>query len=359
VAACYTEDGKLMPPGVDVVSGRAGISAVFSSVYKSGITEIVLHTDEVTAHGVDWAVERSHYTFKASDGSVADVGKYVVVWRRVGDKWLLYTDIFNTNNAAPGAEKKQADLTSQIIAANAIWMKKFVAKDAKALSECYTTDAKLMPPGADVVTGREGVAAVLGAVMKGVGSIVLHTDEVVGQTADTATERGHFTMKTATGKVADIGKYIVLWRQVGGQWLLHFDCFNSNGAADESKVDLVASAKASNATWMRCFASKDAKALSECYTTDAKLMPPGADVVTGREGIAAVFGSVMKGVATIDLETFEVLPGGADQAIERGGYTFKAGDGKVLDVGKYVVIWKIIEGKFFLFMDIFNTSKTA
>ena len=35
---------------------------------------------------------------------------------------------------------------------------------------------------------------------------------------------------------------------------------------------------------MAAFAAKDLQKLSELYTEDCKLMPPGSDVVYGREG---------------------------------------------------------------------------
>lgn len=37
---------------------------------------------------------------KTKDGTVADRGKYIVVWKRVGGKWLLHRDIWNTSMPA-------------------------------------------------------------------------------------------------------------------------------------------------------------------------------------------------------------------------------------------------------------------
>ena len=41
--------------------------------------------------------EGGAYVIKAKDGSVADRGKYVVVWKKVGGNWMLHRDIWNTN----------------------------------------------------------------------------------------------------------------------------------------------------------------------------------------------------------------------------------------------------------------------
>jgi ketosteroid isomerase-like protein len=45
---------------------------------------------------------------------------------------------------------------------------------------------------------------------------------------DTAYEVGKYTLSGDSGKVNDRGKYIVIWRKVGGQWKLYRDIFNTN-----------------------------------------------------------------------------------------------------------------------------------
>jgi hypothetical protein len=34
---------------------------------------------------------------KQSDGSIFDRGKYMVVWKRVGERWLIHRDMFSTS----------------------------------------------------------------------------------------------------------------------------------------------------------------------------------------------------------------------------------------------------------------------
>jgi ketosteroid isomerase-like protein len=96
----YTEDCKLMPPGSDVVEGRAGVESVFNSVHGGGAKTVKLEIDEVGPLGSPDAVfERSHYTFYKEDGSVFDHGKFVVIWKKIDGTWFLYTDIFNSNKS--------------------------------------------------------------------------------------------------------------------------------------------------------------------------------------------------------------------------------------------------------------------
>lgn len=47
---------------------------------------------------------------------------------------------------------------------------------------------------------------------------------------------------------------------------------------------LIDEIQTANAKFMNAFAKQDATELSELYTEDCKLMPTGADVVTGRAG---------------------------------------------------------------------------
>ncbi len=60
VAAMYTEDAFVLPPGTEMVKGRAAIEAFWRQAAQQ-------------------------------------TAKYAVVWRKVGDKWKLATDIWNTS----------------------------------------------------------------------------------------------------------------------------------------------------------------------------------------------------------------------------------------------------------------------
>ena len=100
LAALYTTDAQAFPPNSDVVKGRAAIQAMWKGVLDSGVTGAELATTEVEAQG-PLASEVGTYVIKLKDGSVADRGKYVVVWKKVGAQWLLHRDIWNTSQPAP------------------------------------------------------------------------------------------------------------------------------------------------------------------------------------------------------------------------------------------------------------------
>ncbi len=100
-----------------------------------------------------------------------------------------------------------------------------------AIGELYTDNAVFMPPNSAAISGREGiVAAVQGFMDMGIASMTLDTVEVE-EHGDTAIEEGRYTLCTADGQTADVGKYIVIWKNDGGTWKLHKDIFNSNQPA--------------------------------------------------------------------------------------------------------------------------------
>lgn len=102
IASAYTADAQAFPPNSDVVKGRAALQAMWQGVLDSGIASMELGTTEVEASG-NIAYETGTYVMKTKDGTVADRGKYCVVWKKVGGEWLLHRDIWSTS--LPEAKK--------------------------------------------------------------------------------------------------------------------------------------------------------------------------------------------------------------------------------------------------------------
>ena len=61
----------------------------------------------------------------------------------------------------------------------------------------------------------------------GITGIDLKTTEVESA-GSIAYEVGTYVMKTKDGKVADRGKYCVVWKKVGADWLLHRDIWTTS-----------------------------------------------------------------------------------------------------------------------------------
>ena len=96
----YTTDAEAFPPSSDVVKGRAAIEKLWKSVLDSGIAAADLVTTDVDSTGI-LASEAGTYAMKTKAGAVADRGKYVVTWKKVGGRWMLHRDIWNTSLPAP------------------------------------------------------------------------------------------------------------------------------------------------------------------------------------------------------------------------------------------------------------------
>ena len=123
-------------------------------------------------------------------------------------------------------------MSEGISASNARFMAAFAEGNATALGDLYTDAAVLLAPNSDVISGREGIVAALQGFMDmGLASMKLETVEVE-EHGDTAIEEGRYTLSTADGETADVGKYIVIWKNDDGIWKLHKDIFNSNQPAN-------------------------------------------------------------------------------------------------------------------------------
>ncbi len=104
IAALYTADARLLPPGYPLMIGREAIRTFWQGAMSAGITEATLETGEVEARD-DLAYEIGNYTLTmrpnggGGEGATAK-GKYVVVWKNVGGAWQLHADIWNADAAA-------------------------------------------------------------------------------------------------------------------------------------------------------------------------------------------------------------------------------------------------------------------
>ncbi len=100
VATLYTENGQLLPPNTDIVSGRQGIQAFWQGAIDMGIKAAKLETTELEGHG-DTAIEVGKYTLSGEGDQVIDSGKYVVIWKQEGAQWRLHRDIWASSMPAP------------------------------------------------------------------------------------------------------------------------------------------------------------------------------------------------------------------------------------------------------------------
>ncbi len=103
----------------------------------------------------------------------------------------------------------------------------------------------------------------------------------------------------------------------------------------------------------------DAAAAAALYTEDGKFLAPNADFLSGRAAIQGFFqGAIDGGIKGLNLTTLELEIQG-DSAHEVGTYELVADGGVVADSGKFIVIWKRVDGNWRLHRDMINTSRPA
>jgi uncharacterized protein (TIGR02246 family) len=128
---------------------------------------------------------------------------------------------------------------------------------------------------------------------------------------------------------------------------------------DARQGDARGAIEAANKQFVAAFAKGDAAALAAMYTPGAMALPPNGEIAKGREAIQKIWrGAIDGGIKAVTLTTSEVESHG-DTAHEVGNYEMKVDGGKVVDRGKYIVIWKREQGQWKLHRDIWNTNMPA
>jgi uncharacterized protein (TIGR02246 family) len=102
VSALFAQDGAFMAPHHDPAYGPKAVERLLRQIGEAGYEDLRLETIRVETSG-DLAMEIGRYTvaIRQPDGTIlADRGKYVKAWRRLG-AWLIVADCWSSNLPAP------------------------------------------------------------------------------------------------------------------------------------------------------------------------------------------------------------------------------------------------------------------
>ncbi|MFZ0297569.1 MAG: SgcJ/EcaC family oxidoreductase [Candidatus Sulfotelmatobacter sp.] len=102
VAALFAQDGAFMAPHHDPAYGPKAVERLLRQFAESGYEDLRLETIRIEASG-DLAMEIGRYSvgIRKPDGTImADRGKYVKAWRRLG-AWLIVADCWSSNLPVP------------------------------------------------------------------------------------------------------------------------------------------------------------------------------------------------------------------------------------------------------------------
>ena len=136
-------------------------------------------------------------------------------------------------NEIAATENASASHEQAIRTVIAGWLDQIRKRDAAAIAQNYTENGVLMPPGAPLAEGRPAIEQAWRGMMETPGFELTFepTTIIVSSAGDMAMDRGtyRFSSSGPEGRVTDTGKYVVVWRNVGGQWKAAADIFNSDG----------------------------------------------------------------------------------------------------------------------------------
>jgi ketosteroid isomerase-like protein len=142
--------------------------------------------------------------------------------------------------------------------------------------------------------------------------------------------------------------------------LLFFICSSSTAQTNTALSKAKKAIAAANAIYFDLYAKNDGSIL-KLYTDDACLLPPNAPAICGEAALAKDFketyaaGVVQSGKFT----TVNVYGDGKGYVTEEGKWQVFAADGKLIDEGKYLKLWKHTKGGWKMFRDSFNSDHKA
>ncbi len=113
--------------------------------------------------------------------------------------------------------------------------------------------------------------------------------------------------------------------------------------------------KSMHDVWQSAYDAGDAAALAAIYEENGELMPPNGAPVAGRADIEAFWGGFMAtggGVTITDAEAYAH----GDVGYKIGTYNITDPDGASVDVGKYIELWRHVDGRWQMHRDIWNSD---
>jgi len=110
--------------------------------------------------------------------------------------------------------------------------------------------------------------------------------------------------------------------------------------------------------WEKAYNAGDAAGVAALYGKDAVVMPPNAEPASGSAAIRTFFDGDVKSGAKMAL-TVDDISGFGESAVETGKWVATSADGKHLDHGKYVTVYKKADGGWKIYRDIWNSNMAS
>ena len=119
---------------------------------------------------------------------------------------------------------------------NEKWLALIRDHDAAAVSKLYASDGAMMAPGAPIAQGHTALEKAWSGLMQMPGfGLTFKADQIaVASGGDMALDQGTYLLSLTgpSGPTKEVGKYVVVWRNIDGQWKVAADIFNTDGASN-------------------------------------------------------------------------------------------------------------------------------
>jgi ketosteroid isomerase-like protein len=125
------------------------------------------------------------------------------------------------------------EIKRQMASVNYVFCTEVIAKrNMAALDDVYTVDARILPPGAPLISGRDAIKRFWADLVQSTNakSAVLISVDVI-PSGDSVVEIGRATLTIEPPGQPEAQmevKYVVYWKQEGGRWKWHVDIWNQN-----------------------------------------------------------------------------------------------------------------------------------
>jgi ketosteroid isomerase-like protein len=122
------------------------------------------------------------------------------------------------------------EIAAAMKATNAIFTSEVVpTRDVSRLDRVYTSDARILPPGAPVIAGRDAIKSFwsVGIAAMDCSSATLETVHAEAS-GDMVAEIGKAVLTLGSGQTVEV-KYVVVWKQEDGAWKWHIDMWSPVG----------------------------------------------------------------------------------------------------------------------------------
>lgn len=102
--------------------------------------------------------------------------------------------------------------------------------------------------------------------------------------------------------------------------------------------------------------TKDTAYLNNSFTDDARVFPPNSEMVIGKKAISQLNTDWVNYGIYEFTEASTSFYGNEEYLIDEGNYHLQYGDDRIIDSGKYINIWKNVNGEWKIYSNIWNTS---